>query len=206
MAASTRCLGMRMKQWHDRRALAAISVGVLLVVLAFGWNRFGTDTERNASPDVHPAGPLLTSPHPSATHPSARRPARVRHTPRAEPASSFAQGVSDLAPKGYGPGSASSWGLTRYRVTISVSSPRPTALRLAYWMFGPHGPRKGGVQWGVRTSWSVSGIGYGSPSNAGILVQTGPDGVPLTCAVRIDGHVAAHKTTKGPYGTVGCVG
>jgi hypothetical protein len=91
-----------------------------------------------------------------------------------------------------------------HQVVISATSREPMTV-VGYLVPTGLGSSYGVVK-GHPRSWSMSEQALGRGYLAAIFLQTGRDGVPITCTVRVDGKVTNSETTSGGYGRAVCLG
>lgn len=91
-----------------------------------------------------------------------------------------------------------------HQVVISASSRGPMTV-VGYLVPTGLGSSYGVVK-GHPRSWSISEQALGRGYLAAIFLQTGRDGVPITCTVTVDGKVTNTETTSGGYGRAVCLG
>lgn len=131
--------------------------------------------------------------------------AEPRETPRKKQnaKSLLDEGQSQLAPSGFdGKGSNSS--LTPHKLTVRITS--ASSVGLVAWIIPTSTTNSKGTATTSKTSWSMTTTVHGRPDYAAVFAQAGPSGVPVTCELSIDGRVTERRSTKGPYGSMWCLG
>jgi hypothetical protein len=89
-------------------------------------------------------------------------------------------------------------------VVVTAHSSRPMAV-VGYLIPTGLGSTYGMVK-GHPRSWTIAEQALGRGYLAAIFIQTGKQGVPITCQVRVDGKVTNSETTSGSYGRAVCLG
>lgn len=173
-------------------AVAAVLVLVLAVVLVI---RLGDDT----SPDVGPgrAGGLPSDSFSDVT-PSFGASASV--TPKGTTATLPGGRTLTFAAQG-----GSGFVITpakSYTLTLTARSTQPIGT-LGYLVPTSQDASRGVIK-NVGTSWTLTTKVTGRPNYAVLFVQAGASGADISCSVRIDGRVAAARTTNGAYSRQVC--
>jgi hypothetical protein len=88
---------------------------------------------------------------------------------------------------------------------LRVFSAKPVSVALAWRIPTSRSGKEGSSKY-VGRSWSHSAVVYGNPAYAQLLVLSGPEGVPVTCQIVVDGRVSDDRSTTTPYGSTMCQG
>lgn len=102
------------------------------------------------------------------------------------------------------PGGFTFGSVPSHKLVLSATSAR-AIKRLGYLVPTSFDSSYGDIR-NVGRSWSVTTTVYGNPAYAEVFIQSGSDGVPITCSITVDGVVTNSATTKGPYGRQVCIG
>jgi hypothetical protein len=94
--------------------------------------------------------------------------------------------------------------IPRHRVVLSLTS----SQKIPFVIYNVPTSRDHSAGQGIDlgSSWSLTTTAYGKPDYARIITRAGPEGVPITCTITVDGQVAARLTTEGPWGKILCQG
>lgn len=190
---------------HERRRqatiVAAVALGLALVV-GLIYVAVHRQQEGSEPVAVDPAGPSATT-SPAKHHPHHRH----KHQHLVATTAS-APGLGGGLPAGGAPVGLLGHGFVghgpHHSLTATVSGGDP--LGRVYYIIPTSNEYRRGYHDTYATSWSLSTTVWGSPRYAVVGVQANYKGTPVSCTISVDGHVTDHRTSRGPYSVIWCVG
>lgn len=193
---------MKVIERHPWAALALATGLALAVVVLAAVLTFPDDTTVATPPGPGPGAEVTTPRTPGAgttvDDPSEGEAAAGSVASR----TTSSLGADALGP-GF-PGEGGTAGLTPRRVDMSASS--SGKIGIVGYVVPTSRDDSHAVVKGVGSSWARSTNAYGDPDYARVFVQSGFEGTPVTCTIRVDGVVRDRRTTEGPYGQAMCQG
>ena len=149
-----------------------------------------------------PSGPVAT-----ATTRTRLSPAHAHHRHRRQAAGANPSDVLGLPP-GTVPQGLNASGRTGsgdpHRLTVTISGADP--LGHVYYIIPTSAQYRRGSAAVSSTSWALHTTVWGSPKYAVAGVQANYLGTPVSCTITVDGHVTDHRTSRGPFSVIWCVG